>query len=316
MHVNSLRKSARLAAVAFAILCGPLAVLLMGQTQPGLFLPNTFCGGTSTSPVGTPTAALCVIRTLVGADLPKPTGTTLGGIEAFTPVTHQWINGITLSGTPTAAQPNYTDIAGVLPNPGPTTLGGIESYTPVTHQWINGITTSGTPTSTQPAFTDISGVITPAQCPNATSVATGCVEPDNSTITVAGGIISASLAAAKITNSLSGDVNLSNTGSYFNGPSVAQGGTGVWFASGTVTLTDTASAFFLCQLWDGTTTISSAKSWIPATGFTTITLSGYLASPAGNLTIRCNDPTTVNGKILFNATGTSKDSTLSAFRIQ
>src|SRR2546426_953355 len=37
-----------------------------------------------------------------------------------------------------------------------------------------------------------------------------------------------------ITNSLGADVALNNTANYFDGPSVAQGTSGTWFASGTV----------------------------------------------------------------------------------
>lgn len=234
-----MRKLAKLTAVALAVLCGPLAVLLMGQTQPGLFLPNTFCGGTSTSPVGTPTSALCIIRKIVGSDLPNPATGSLGGVAGFTPVTHEWINGIGADGTPTATQPSFADISGFVSLP-------------------------------------------------------------------------------RFNNSLGADVLLNNTASYFNGPSVSPGGTGVWFASGTVTLIDTGgSANFLCSLWDGTTTISSSEaSSSTPNAVATIALSGYLSSPAGNLTIRCNDATRTTGKILFNITGTSKDSTLSAFRIQ
>src|SRR5512146_502647 len=43
-----------------------------------------------------------------------------------------------------------------------------------------------------------------------------------------------------VTNSLSGNVALNNISNFFDGPSVAQGTGGTWFASGTVTLTDTS----------------------------------------------------------------------------
>jgi hypothetical protein len=43
---------------------------------------------------------------------------------------------------------------------------------------------------TQPGFADISGSISPSRCPDASSGAAGCVEPDNATISVSGGIIS------------------------------------------------------------------------------------------------------------------------------
>lgn len=122
----------------------------------------------------------------------------------------------------------------------------------------------------------------------------------------------------QITDSLGANVSLSNTGLYFDGPSIAQGSSGTWFASGTVSLVDTAGAAnFKCKLWDGTTVI--AANTTNSTGinaYTLISLSGYLASPAGNIRISCNDATSTSGVIGANATSLgNKDSTISAFRI-
>ena len=97
---------------------------------------------------------------------------------------------------------------------------------------------------------------------------------------------------------------------------MAQGVSGTWFASGTVTLNDTAAATFYCKLWDGTTVISSAAAQITAAATTKISLSGVLATPAGNIRISCKDITATTGKIAFNTTGNSKDSTVTAMRIQ
>lgn len=123
-------------------------------------------------------------------------------------------------------------------------------------------------------------------------------------------------AFSQITNSLSGDVNLSNVATYFDGPSMAQGTAGTWFASGTVTLIDTTgSATFDVKLWDGTTVIASAEALSSGANAITISLSGFLSSPAANIRISAKDITSVNGKIKFNFTGNSKDSTVSAMRI-
>lgn len=120
-----------------------------------------------------------------------------------------------------------------------------------------------------------------------------------------------------ITNSLGADVLLNNTASFFDGPSVAQGSSGTWWVTGTVTLIDTAgTATFQVKLWDGTTLISSTTvNPIGANIVATASLSGYLASPAGNLRISVKDITSTSGKILYNQTGTSKDSVISAIRI-
>ncbi len=125
------------------------------------------------------------------------------------------------------------------------------------------------------------------------------------------------LNISKVTNSLSGDVTLNNTSNYFDGPSCAQGTTGTWFASGTVTIQDnTGTATFFVKLWDGTTVIASGVTQTPAIGTATMaSLSGYLASPAANIRISVRDTSSTTGKILFNTTGTSKDSTLTVLRI-
>lgn len=136
----------------------------------------------------------------------------------------------------------------------------------------------------------------------------------------------ATLAAARatllgglsvITNSLSGDVALNNTGNYFTGPTIAQGSAGTWWASGTVVCFDTAgAAAFNVKLWDGTTVIASARGVAGAANQAcAISVSGYIASPAGNIRISVNDVTSTSGSLVFNASGNSKDCTVTAIRI-
>lgn len=125
-------------------------------------------------------------------------------------------------------------------------------------------------------------------------------------------------SGVQITNSLSGDVNLSNTSNYFDGPSVSQGATGTWFCSGSATVVDTAGgASFSAKLWDGTTVADSGLVGTTSTNQTAIiALSGYLATPAANVRISVKDSSSTSGVIKFNASGNSKDSTLSCFRVQ
>lgn len=121
---------------------------------------------------------------------------------------------------------------------------------------------------------------------------------------------------SRITNSLSGDVALSNIASYFDGPSVAQGTAGTWFVSGSVTITDTGgSAIYYAKLWDGTTVIASGSIKAGSNTAVVVALSGYLSAPAGNLRISVRDLSNTTGVILFNVSGNSKDSTISAIRI-
>jgi hypothetical protein len=127
---------------------------------------NTVWAGPTTGAAASPT-----FRALVGADLPNPSASTLGGVQSFAAVGSQWIRQISTSGVPTASQPAFIDISGSvaaaqLPNPTASTLGGIESLAAVTSKWINTISTSGVPSATQPAFSDISGNASLAQLPS------------------------------------------------------------------------------------------------------------------------------------------------------
>jgi hypothetical protein len=121
---------------------------------------------------------------------------------------------------------------------------------------------------------------------------------------------------SSLTASLGADVNLNNTANYFDGPSVAQGASGTWYVSGTVTVNDTSNAAFQAKLWDGTTVIASAEVIVLSTQTVScMSLSGIITNPAGNLRISVKDTSTTTGKLLFNLTGNSKDCTISAFRI-
>ena len=119
-------------------------------------------------------AAQPAFRALVGADLPNPSASTLGGIQSYVGVGSQWIRSISTSGVPSSSQPAFTDISGSvaaaqLPNPTASTLGGVQSFAAVTSKWINTISTSGVPSATQPSFSDISGAVALAQFPTISS---------------------------------------------------------------------------------------------------------------------------------------------------
>jgi hypothetical protein len=126
------------------------------------------------------------------------------------------------------------------------------------------------------------------------------------------------VSLSEFTNALGSNVALNNNNNYFTGPTVAQGGTGTWYASGTVTVYDasTATAQYFCKLWDGTTVISIGTGQQSTTGIgVSISLSGYLASPASNITISCREINATTGNILSTLDSNAKASVLSAFRI-
>lgn len=127
----------------------------------------------------------------------------------------------------------------------------------------------------------------------------------------------APVSQSQITNVLGADVALNNTANYFTGPTIAQGTAGTWFVCGTVTLQDTAgAAAYKIRLTDGATVIAATVARSTGAGAdTTATISGYIANPANNLRINVNDPTSTSGKIVFNSSGDSKDSSIFAIRV-
>lgn len=119
------------------------------------------------------------------------------------------------------------------------------------------------------------------------------------------------------TNSIAADVSLNNTATFFDGPTIAQGTVGTWFAVGRVTVRDTAGVgIFQAKLWDGTTVIDSAAiTTAAASQDMSMFLAGFITSPAGNIKISVKDSSTTTGVLRFNSSGLSKDSTLTVVRI-
>lgn len=132
-------------------------------------------------------AAAPAFRALVGADLPNPSASTLGGVQSKTVVASQWLNSISTSGVPSSSQPAFTDISGTvaaaqLPNPSASTLGGIQSFAAQANKWINQISTSGVPSATQPDFSNLSGFVGASQMPAFTGDVTTTSGSVNTTI--------------------------------------------------------------------------------------------------------------------------------------
>ena len=116
-------------------------------------------------------------------------------------------------------------------------------------------------------------------------------------------------------NILGADVLLNNITTFFAGPSMAQGTVGTWLVGGSVTCTDTAAGSFSVRLTDGTTIISTGQSTAAAGGRIVIPVNGIITAPAGNIRINVKDGAATTGKILFNVTGDSKDSSIWGIRI-
>ncbi len=123
-------------------------------------------------------------------------------------------------------------------------------------------------------------------------------------------------AFTTLTNSLGSNVALTSTSVYADGPSVAQGSSGVWYATGTAVFGGSAVENVYAKLWDGTTVIASgSQTVVNASSQVSISLSGILVSPAGNIKISAVTQGTAGSSMLFNASGGSKDSTVTVVRI-
>jgi hypothetical protein len=123
---------------------------------------------------------------------------------------------------------------------------------------------------------------------------------------------------SSMTSSLSANVNLSTVSQYFDGPSIAQGTSGTWFVSGTVTVRDPTSTGveYIGKLWDTSTVVASCYlQAAPATNQWLIAaLSGLISSPIDNvrISVRANSTT---AQILANVSSNAHDSTITAIRI-
>jgi len=181
-------------------------------------------------------------------------------------------------------------------------------------------TYSGNNTGSPAAPLDLTQTQLTAELNPCTSTLKGMVPtpPNNTTTVLRGDCTFAVPSLSSLTSSLGADVLMNNTANYFDGPSVVQGATGTWFSSGAVSVADTSVAFQVsCKLWDGATVMASGNATTTgANGTQQLAMSGIITSPAGNIRISCKDAASVNGKILFNQSSNSKDSTITAVRIQ
>jgi len=84
------------------------------STAPAFAFTLTNAAGTSWfgNAAGTSGAPSYNTSAIPAALIPNPSATTLGGIESFAAVAHNWINAISTSGVPSGTQPAFTDISG------------------------------------------------------------------------------------------------------------------------------------------------------------------------------------------------------------
>lgn len=118
-------------------------------------------------------------------------------------------------------------------------------------------------------------------------------------------------------SALGSDVLLNNTATTFDGPTVSQpAGMGIWFVSGTVSINATnPPGNYIVTLWDGANVIASTSVTGQINIRISVTLSGLIQSPAGNIRMSVRDTTATGNSISFNASGKGKDSTVTVLRI-
>jgi hypothetical protein len=96
-------------------------------------------------------------RSLVGADLPTPGASSLGGVQSLTCSSHNWFSTLSTLGVFGCSQPNFSDLLGniassQLPPPGPSSLGAVNSKDCSSgSQFVQKINTDGSITCSTPA---------------------------------------------------------------------------------------------------------------------------------------------------------------------
>lgn len=110
-------------------------------------------------------------RGLIGADLPNPGASSLGGVQSLSGATHNFLTGISTSGVPQQAQPSFSDLSGSLGCPqipaltGDVTTSAGSCATTVAR--VNGVSYGASPSiNTVPVVTG-SNLITYEAVPNA-----------------------------------------------------------------------------------------------------------------------------------------------------
>jgi len=161
---------------------------------------------------GSGSAATPTFRSLVGADLPNPSTTTLGGIEAIVAVSHNFIKSISASGVPALGQPTFADIGTT-----PTTFAGYGISDTVTNLMTaisSGVSGSGN-------FVLVTGATLVA--PNLGTPASG--NGSNLTALNATNLASGSVPCARYT-ALTGDVTTSGCAATLAATAVSAGSYG------------------------------------------------------------------------------------------
>lgn len=118
-------------------------------------------------------AAAPTFRTIIGTDLPLPTLTTFGVVEALARPSHQFFTSLGTTGIFTTA----AIASGDLPIAASGAPGAVQSKAVVASNFLTGASSvDGSFSAAQPAFTDISGTLAASQLPNPSATTLGGVK--------------------------------------------------------------------------------------------------------------------------------------------
>lgn len=250
-----------------------------------------------------------------------PTSTdTLVGRATTDTLTNKTLTSPTINSATMTAPALGTPASGVMTN----VTGTAASLTAGTANAVavTGVTGMGTGVATflaTPSSANLAGALTDETGTGAAVFASSPTLVTPALGTPASGVLTncTGVTLSKITAALGSNTATGTQNTFTDGPSVAQGTTGTWFVSGYVTCVDSAGvAGFSVKIYDGTTTVASGFSYTQGAGArVTIHLSGFITSPAANLRIGAKNVSSGTGSMVFNDSGFSHDTQITAIRI-
>jgi hypothetical protein len=232
----------------------------------------------------TTNAANIASGTLDTARLPNPTASTLGGIESYAAVSHQFVSSISTSGAPSSVQPDATDITGLAASAttDATNASNISTGTLAA-------TRGGAGTTAGALKANGSGFVSQAACADLSNAAASCSTDTTNGANITTGPVAVTVGGTGQTTITVGDLLY---GSASNVLSKLAGNT-------------TAIQQFLSQT--GTGTVSAAPTWVSAIPDGALSANVPLLSAANSFTGTTQQISSTEPRLRLNQTGAGTD---------